>query len=111
MSQLNEPAASPPPVSVSKLAIYELATGDVARLVEYYEDALGLALVERTADAAYLTTSSDHHCVVVRAGEPDGRARLGFEIHGSLDEAGERLRAAGSMSSGAATPSRGSRPR
>jgi catechol-2,3-dioxygenase len=85
-----------PPVSVSKLAVYEVHTGDVDRLVAYYENALGLVLVERPSPrTAYLTTGTDHHCVVVQEGSPDGRARLGFEIAGSLDDAAERLHGAG----------------
>jgi catechol 2,3-dioxygenase-like lactoylglutathione lyase family enzyme len=83
------------PVPVSKVACYEVRTQDVDRLVEYYEDALALALVERAGSTAYLTTGPDHHCVVVAEGEPDGRARLGFEVSGTLDAAAEALAAAG----------------
>ena len=95
LSKLNEPASEAPPVAVAKLAIYEAHSADVARLASYYEDVLQFAVSERTKDAVYLTTGNDHHCTVVRAGEPNGRARLGFEIHGSLDDAGERLQARG----------------
>jgi catechol-2,3-dioxygenase len=88
--------AAQPPVSVSKLAFYEVHTEDVERLVAYYENALGLVLVDRTSPGrAYLTTGTDHHCVVVQEGSSNGRAGLGFEIAGSLDGAAERLRDAG----------------
>ena len=87
--------SSPAPVTPSKLAVYEVHTTDLDRLVHYYEDSLGLVTTERTPDTAYLTTGSDHHSVVIRRGEPDARARLGFEISGSLDETAGRLRAAG----------------
>jgi catechol 2,3-dioxygenase-like lactoylglutathione lyase family enzyme len=76
---------------VTKLGCYEVRTRDVDRLVGYYEDALQLALVERDGATAYLTTGPDHHCVVVAEGEPDGRARLGFEIAGTLDDAAAAL--------------------
>jgi catechol-2,3-dioxygenase len=95
MNQLNEPASSEPPVDPAKLSLFEVRTLDVERLAYYYEDALNFIVVERTADAIYLTTGADHHCVVVRKGEPNGRARVGFEIHGSLEETAERLASAG----------------
>jgi catechol-2,3-dioxygenase len=83
------------PVSVSKLAFYEATTPDAPRLTHYYEDALGLAVVERDAGSTYLTTGADHHCVVVTEGPANGRARLGFAVHGGLDDAAQRLAAAG----------------
>jgi len=83
------------PVVPAKLSVYEVRTADVQRLVHHYEDSLGLVTVERSGSATYLTTASDHHCVVISEGEPDARARLGFEIAGSLDDTAERLAAAG----------------
>jgi len=64
-------------------------------MANYYEQALGLVLTERTDSAIYLTTGPDHHCVVVAAGSPNGRARLGFELACGLGDAVERLDAAG----------------
>lgn len=96
----------PPPVATSRLAVYEVHTRDVERLVHYYEDSLGLVTVERAGPAAYLSTSSSHHCVVIAEGEPDGRARLGFEITG-LDETAERLGAAGIASTRRSDPEPG----
>jgi catechol-2,3-dioxygenase len=83
------------PVAPARLAVYEVRTADVDQLVDYYENSLGLVTTERSASAAYLTTAGDHHCVVISAGEPDGRARLGFEVSGSLDDTRQRLSAAG----------------
>jgi catechol-2,3-dioxygenase len=83
------------PVSPARLAVYEVHTPDVERLVHYYADSLGLVAVDRSDGAVYLTTSSDHHCVVVRHGEPDARAGLGFEIHDGLEETARRLADAG----------------
>ena len=84
-----------PPVSVSKLGFHVVATRDVEAIASHYEDALRLARSGEDADAVYLTTAGDHHSAVIRKGDPDGRAGLGFEIHGSLDEAAERLGATG----------------
>jgi catechol-2,3-dioxygenase len=80
---------------VSKLGFFEVRTPEVERLTAYYEQALGLAVTDRSDSAVYLTTGSDHHCVVVADGEPDGRARLGFELGCGLDEAADALTAAG----------------
>ena len=88
-------ATSTPPVDVSRLAAYEVHTPDLERMVDYYEHSLGLVVTERSAETAYLTTASDHHCVVVRRGEADGRAALTFELSRSLDETAERLESAG----------------
>jgi len=83
------------PAPVSRLGFYEVRTADVERLVAYYEDALQLPVVAREGDAVYLTTGPEHHCVVVAPGDPDGRARLGFELGTPLDQAAEALAAAG----------------
>jgi catechol-2,3-dioxygenase len=80
---------------VSKLGFFEVRTTDVERMTGYYEQALGLALSERSGSTVYLTTGSDHHCVVITEGKPNGRARLGFELDCELDEAASGLSAAG----------------
>ncbi len=95
MTEMLFEATTPAPVRVSKLAVYEVHTADLDRLVDYYEGSLNLVVSERSADAAYLTTATDHHCVVVKRGEQNGRARLGFELAGELGETAERLEAAG----------------
>ena len=83
------------PVRVTRPAFYQVRTADVDRMAFYYEDALGFSVTERSGDAVYLTTGSDHHCVVIERGEPDGRAALGFEVAGDLQEMQRRLRADG----------------
>ena len=88
-------ARRPAPVTPRRMTSIEVHTEDVDRLTHYYEDSLGFVCTERTTDAAYLTTSSDHHCVVLRRGEPRGRAGLGFEIVGTLAETAARLAEAG----------------
>jgi catechol-2,3-dioxygenase len=94
-SEMIYKARTPAAVRPRRLAFYEVHTADVERLVQYYEDSLGLVTVERAPEVAYLTTSSDHHCVVIRKGDPDGRAALGFEIADSLEDTERRLREAG----------------
>lgn len=85
-----------PLVNVSKLGYVAIGTPDVDAQVEYYTDALGLALVERDGDKAYLTTGFDHHCVVLeKTAEPAPRSRLGMQIRGSLDDAEKALAGGG----------------
>jgi catechol-2,3-dioxygenase len=81
--------------AVAKFGFFEVRTRDVERLTDYYEKGLGLTVTERSTSAVYLTTGSDHHCVVVAAGEPNGRARLGFELACGLDDAINGLTTAG----------------
>jgi len=92
---------------VSKLGFFELRTPDVERITTYYEQALGLAVTERSQSTTYLATGPDHHCVVVAAGAPDGRARLGFELTCGLDQAASRLSAAGVANSRRTDPEPG----
>lgn len=89
---MSENETNKTPVRVSKLGFIEVRSQDPDAMVDYYTDVLAFAQAERTSEAAYLTTGPDHHCTVITQGEPHGRARLGFEIHGTLDDAESRLR-------------------
>lgn len=83
------------PAPVVRPGFYQVRTPDVDRMAHYYEDALGFAVTERTPTSAFLTTSTDHHCVVIEQGEPDGRAALGFTVAGDLGSVARDLTAAG----------------
>lgn len=83
------------PAPVTRPGFYQVRTPDIDRMTAYYEDALGFVVTERTATSAYLTTGTQHHCVVVEQGEPNGRAALGFEVGGALADVQRDLRAAG----------------
>lgn len=83
------------PAPVTRPGFYQVRTPDVARLVHYYEDALGFVVTERTDSSVFLTTSTDHHCVVVERGGADGRNALGFEVAGALSDVQRDLRAMG----------------
>ncbi|OUS80527.1 VOC family protein, partial [Rhodococcus sp. NCIMB 12038] len=84
------------PVNVSKLGYVEFITPDLDRLTEYYTRALDFVAVESSPEAVYLTSSFDHHSVVLRAGK-DQRARtvVGYEIAEDLADAERRIRDAG----------------
>lgn len=83
------------PAPVSKPGFYQLRSPDLDRMAHYYEDALGFVVTERTDSAVYLTTSTEHHCVVIERGPADGRQALGFEVAAPLDEVQRDLRALG----------------
>jgi catechol 2,3-dioxygenase-like lactoylglutathione lyase family enzyme len=83
------------PVNVSKLGYVGFDTPDVDRMVDYYTKVLDFVLVERTNDEAFLTTSFDHHSVVLRKGDRNPRSYVGYEIFEDLSDAQRRLTAAG----------------
>jgi len=67
-------------IRVRKIAHASYEMPDVEKQLEYYTEILGLALVERDQDAAYLANSVDHHSVVLRGGSQAQCVRIGFEI-------------------------------
>ena len=67
-------------IRVRKIAHASYETPDVDKQVEYYTDILGLTLVDRDKDAAYLASTVDHHSVVLRKGAEAKCVRIGFEI-------------------------------
>ena len=84
-----------PAIRVSKLGYVGFETPDVERLVEYYTKVLDFALVDGASEGAFLTTGTDHHCVVVTRGDTRARAVVGYEIWEDLDSAQQRLKEAG----------------
>jgi catechol-2,3-dioxygenase len=82
-------------IRVSKLGYVGFETPDVERLVEYYTKVLDFALVDSAPEGAFLTTGTDHHCVVVTRGDARARAVVGYEIWEDLDSAQQRLKDAG----------------
>ena len=84
------------PVRVSKLGYVEFRTPDLGRLVDYYTKVLDFTLVERAETEAYLTTSFDHHAVVLKQGDDaQPRSAVGYEIWEDLDFAARQLDEAG----------------
>jgi len=67
-------------IRVRKIAHAAYEMPDVDKQVEYYTDILGLTLVERTKDAAYLASTVDHHSVVLSPGAEAKCVRLAFQI-------------------------------
>jgi catechol 2,3-dioxygenase-like lactoylglutathione lyase family enzyme len=67
-------------IRVRKIAHAAYEMPDVDKQIEYYTDILGLTLVERNKDAAYLASTVDHHSVVLSKGAEAKCLRLGFQI-------------------------------
>jgi len=82
-------------VNVSKLGYVGFETPDLDRMVDYYTKQLDFVVVERTEQEAFLTTTFDHHAVVLTKGDLKPRNYVGYELAESLDDAERRLRAAG----------------
>ena len=55
-------------ISVRRIAHAGFETPDVERQVDYYTEILGLTLVEKEKDIAYLASTNDHHSVILRRG-------------------------------------------
>src|ERR1044071_8221317 len=67
-------------IGVKKISHATYETPDLDQQIEYYTDILGLTLLAKEKDAAYLASTLDHHSVVLRKGDRAGCARLGFQV-------------------------------
>ncbi|MGE4165553.1 MAG: VOC family protein [Xanthobacteraceae bacterium] len=67
-------------IRVDRVAYVALETPDVAAAAAHYTDVMGLTLVDKSKDAAYLTTSVDHHNIVLRKGSIARCVSLGFQV-------------------------------
>jgi catechol 2,3-dioxygenase-like lactoylglutathione lyase family enzyme len=67
-------------IGVKKIAHATYETPDLDKQTEYYTDILGLSLVAKEKDAAYLASTLDHHSVVLRKGAQSQCVRLGFQV-------------------------------
>jgi len=65
---------------VHRLAYAAFETPDLEAQVDHHTRVLGLALVERSGDTAYLSAGVDHHTVVMRKGSHARCAALGFQV-------------------------------
>jgi catechol 2,3-dioxygenase-like lactoylglutathione lyase family enzyme len=67
-------------IRVRKIAHATYETPDLDQQVEYYTNILGLTLAAREKDAAYLASTVDHHCVVLRNGAQAQCVRVAFQL-------------------------------
>jgi catechol-2,3-dioxygenase len=82
---------------VFRIGYVELATQNLPRQSEYYENVLGLQRVEATADSTYLSIGLDHHNIALRSGAAAGLSCIGFQVNRDivLTELAGKLKAAG----------------
>jgi catechol 2,3-dioxygenase-like lactoylglutathione lyase family enzyme len=74
-------------IRVRKISHASYDMPDVEKQIEYYTEILGLTLIDRYNDAAYLASTVDHHSVVLRQGPQAQCTRLGFQL-GADDDLG-----------------------
>jgi len=67
-------------IGVRKIAHATYEIPDVEPQIEYYTKVLGLTLIERDKDAAYLANTIDHHAVVLRKGDEVRCINIGFQL-------------------------------
>ena len=70
---------------IARLAYAAFETPDMDAQVDYYRRIMGLTLVERTAEAAYLSATIDHHTVVLRPGAAPRCTRFGMQLSAAAD--------------------------
>ena len=73
------------PFRYRKLGYAALTVTDLECSVAFYRDLIGLDLVERTANAAYLRCSRDHHNLALYQGARPGLKRVGFELESQAE--------------------------
>src|SRR5690606_5208625 len=76
---------SRPMIGVKKIAHATYETPDLDQQIEYYTDVLGLTLLAREKDTAYLASTIDHHSVVLRKAEHGRCIRIRFQIGPDAD--------------------------
>ena len=69
-------------ISVHKIAHATYETPDLDQQAEYYTDIMGLTLVSKDKDTAYLASTVDHHSIVLRPRQLPQRKSFGalFEL-------------------------------
>jgi catechol 2,3-dioxygenase-like lactoylglutathione lyase family enzyme len=72
-------------IRVRKIAHAAFETPDLDRQTAYYTDILGLSLVAKDKDAAYLASTLDHHSVVLRRGAEARCTRIAFQLAPDAD--------------------------
>src|ERR1700730_9469358 len=94
-------------IRVRRIGHATFETPDIERQIAYYTNVLGLALVEREKDTAYLASTLDHHSIVLKQGATVQCKRLSFQIAPETDlaELERQLSAQGVKSERRSNPS------
>ena len=83
-------------IDVRRLGHATLWTPDIERQIEYYTEVVGLQLIERVKDRAFLATREGLESICLEKGDKPELARLAFQVApgGDLSELSKRLTAA-----------------
>ncbi|MFJ8063899.1 VOC family protein [Psychrobacillus sp. NPDC096426] len=77
-----------------KLGYVQLGVKNTEPMINYYKDIMGLSVItEASNGSAYLSSSIDHHNIVLTPSDHPGCMRMGFQLSkdSSLKEAAEQL--------------------
>jgi catechol 2,3-dioxygenase-like lactoylglutathione lyase family enzyme len=72
-------------IKVRRLGHATLTTPDIARQLDYYTDIVGLSLVERSKDRAFLATKLGLEAVVLEPGRGNALSRLALQVAPDTD--------------------------
>ena len=67
-------------IAVKKISHASYETPDLERQVAYYTDILGLSLIAKDKEAAYLANTVEHHSVILHGGSQARCTRIGFQL-------------------------------
>jgi catechol 2,3-dioxygenase-like lactoylglutathione lyase family enzyme len=67
-------------IHVRRLGHATLTTPDIARQIAYYTEVVGLTLIAREKDRAFLATRQGLEAVALEQGKPNALARLSFQV-------------------------------
>lgn len=68
-------------VNIFKLGYVDFLVKDMDTMVNYYSEVMGFTLIERAGDGSvYLSSSTDHHNIVLSPSESTGIHRLGLQF-------------------------------
>ncbi len=80
-------------VQVFRLAYVHFGTPDMAQMLKYYQDVIGLSVIEQDESRAYVSTSIDHHNIMLSKANESGLIGFGLQLmpNISCEEAAETL--------------------
>ena len=72
-------------IQVRRLGHATVSTPDLERQIAYYTEVVGLALIERDKDQAFLATKLGQEAIALERGEPNCVTRLSFQVDPKSD--------------------------
>ncbi|KPV42899.1 VOC family protein [Alicyclobacillus ferrooxydans] len=67
-------------VQVFRLAYVHFGTPEIARMLRYYQGVVGLSVVEQDDERAYVSTSIDHHNIMLSTSDESGLIGFGLQL-------------------------------